>query len=204
MLNTLLPPNYALISWRFPGPGVGVAGDRVLALAVPCPMPRAVAVVAARREGAVRMDMVAREAVGAFVDELRRDWPRVVRAFWRTTTPAPPAPDESEALRVHGRAHPGDVVARFRGLWSTAASRSSISSSRVLVGRSRQTTEGHTRRQTAKRGRRPPGVVVSPVLVTRRRRRPSCRMARWRRVPGIRHEGRVSRTTAASPLGSTA
>jgi len=107
MLNTLLPPNYALISWRFPGPGVGVAGDRVLALAVPCPMPRAVAVVAARREGAVRMDMVAREAVGAFVDELRRDWPRVVRAFWRTTTPAPPALDESEALRVHGRAHPG-------------------------------------------------------------------------------------------------
>ena len=53
------------------------------------------------------MDMVAREAVGAFVDELRRDWPRVVRAFWRTTTPAQPALDESEALRVHGRAHPG-------------------------------------------------------------------------------------------------
>ena len=101
------------------------------------------------------MDMVAREAVGAFADELQRDWPRAVRAFWRTTTPAPPALDESEALRVHGHAHPGDVVARFRGLWSTAASHSSISSSRVPVGRSRQTTEGHTRRQDDETGETP-------------------------------------------------
>lgn len=95
--------------WGFPAPGVEIAGGGALALAVPCSVPRDVAVVAARREGALRVDVVAGEAVEAFANKLGRHWPWAVRALLRTTTPTPPALDKSVAVRVHGRAHPGDV-----------------------------------------------------------------------------------------------
>lgn len=57
------------------------------------------------------MDVVVGEAVEAAVDELQRDRARVGWPLDGATAPATATLHQREAVLVHGRAHPGDVVA---------------------------------------------------------------------------------------------